>query len=77
MRLFVAVDIDDATRSGLRSARDSIASAVAAAKRPPRITWVRDDAAHVTLRFIGETPDAQVNAVRAALAGRLDTQNYR
>ena len=28
-----------------------------AEERPPRVVWVGDDAAHVTLRFIGSVPD--------------------
>ena len=71
MRLFVAIDIDEQTRAQLAQARESIARIVSSGPQPPRITWVREEAAHVTLRFIGETPDAQVSAIQDALAPRF------
>lgn len=68
MRLFVAVDLDDQTRAQLAAARDAIRDAIEQAPVPPRVTWVKDEAAHVTVRFIGEVADAAAPAVQAAVA---------
>jgi 2'-5' RNA ligase len=68
MRLFVAVDIGDALRGQLAPARAAIETVIARARVPPRVVWTRDEQAHVTLRFIGETDDEQAAAIRAALS---------
>jgi 2'-5' RNA ligase len=67
VRLFVAADIDDQTRAQLPPVRNAIESAVAQAVVAPRVTWVRPELAHVTLRFIGEVPDAVGENAAAAL----------
>lgn len=71
MRVFVAIDIDEATRAQMAPARDAIARVIGAAAAPPRVAWVAENAAHVTLRFIGETPDHEVAAIQHALAPRF------
>jgi 2'-5' RNA ligase len=68
MRLFIAIDIDDRTRAQFTAARDAIERVVRTARVPPRITWVKPEAAHVTLRFIGETADDDVPAIQQALS---------
>jgi 2'-5' RNA ligase len=62
MRLFVAMDIPEDVRAGI--------SAIVARLRPacPKARWVRIEGLHVTLKFIGETPDAAVPGIKAALA---------
>jgi 2'-5' RNA ligase len=50
------------------AARTTIATVVGRARVPPRVTWVKDVALHVTLRFIGETPESQVPAIQRALS---------
>lgn len=67
MRLFVAIDISEETRTQLRHVREALESQLAGARKPPRVTWVRDEAAHVTLRFIGEVADDVAERVREAL----------
>jgi 2'-5' RNA ligase len=71
VRLFVAADISDETREAMRCTRAAIETAAASARIPPRITWVRDEAAHVTLRFIGEVADDVAQAVAAVLSDPL------
>ncbi len=68
MRLFVAADIDDHTRAQLPLVRERIESAFAKAAVPPRVTWVKAELAHVTLRFIGEVSDDTGQSVVAVLA---------
>jgi 2'-5' RNA ligase len=62
MRLFVAMDIPEGVRAAI--------SAIVAKLRPtcPDVRWVRIEGLHVTLKFIGETPDARVPEIRSALA---------
>jgi RNA 2',3'-cyclic 3'-phosphodiesterase len=76
VRLFVAIDIGESTRAQLRVVRDALTRQLTAAPRAPRVTWVADDAAHVTLRFIGEVPDATADRVRAALLPSLAHAPY-
>ena len=68
MRLFVAVDIDDGTRAQLEAARSAIQAVVNEAPRPARVTWVKSGIAHVTMRFIGETPEHVLRIIQEALA---------
>ena len=66
MRLFVAVDVSDDTRRAFRRAREELQTHLVF-KTPPRLVWVGDDAAHMTLRFIGSVPDAQAALIEEAL----------
>lgn len=75
MRLFVAVDIDSETRRQLSHIRESIDAVVREARVPPRITWVKDDVAHVTVRFIGDTPESGLPALQEAL-GHVDIEAF-
>jgi RNA 2',3'-cyclic 3'-phosphodiesterase len=68
MRLFVAADISDDTRREFRRVREQLEPRLAAARVPPRLVWVADEAAHVTLRFIGQAADDQVARIESALA---------
>lgn len=76
MRLFIAIDLSEETRAHLRRVRSLLEAQLAAARHAPRVTWVADDAAHVTLRFIGEVPDDTADRVRAAMATRLPGDSY-
>jgi 2'-5' RNA ligase len=62
MRLFVALDIPE-------DVRESVAALVARL-RPAcdRARWVRTEGVHVTLKFIGETPEETLEAIKAGLA---------
>lgn len=61
MRLFVAVDVGDELRTAVAASRrivDAHLSRVIG--EAPRVVWMHPAALHATLRFIGETPDAEV-----------------
>ncbi len=62
MRLFVAMDIPEDVRSAI--------GALVARLRPAcrNARWVRIEGLHVTLKFIGETPDEKTEAIKSALA---------
>ncbi|MGP0019518.1 MAG: RNA 2',3'-cyclic phosphodiesterase [Candidatus Sulfotelmatobacter sp.] len=62
MRLFIALDIDDAIRSRIARFLDGV-SAFA-----PDARWVRPESLHVTLKFLGEQPESAVEPIKLALS---------
>lgn len=62
MRLFVALDIDDAIRERLTRFVEGVCNFA------PDARWVKPESLHLTLKFIGERPDASVEKVKQALA---------
>lgn len=76
MRLFVAIDISDETRAQLRRVREALEQRLAASRTAPRVTWVAETAAHVTVRFIGEVSEETGEKIRAALADPFDQPAY-
>lgn len=76
VRLFVAVDVSEETRAELRRLRGLIESAIAEARVLPRVTWVKDDSAHVTVRFVGEVSDECGAALAAALGQGFDVPPF-
>ena len=62
MRLFVALDIPSDVRAAIARVAAKLRGVCAGAR------WVRLDGAHVTLKFIGETPSDKVDAIIAALS---------
>jgi 2'-5' RNA ligase len=61
MRLFVALHIDDHTRR-------RIVSFVASLRElAPNVRWMQEESWHVTLKFIGERPEALVGPIERAL----------
>jgi 2'-5' RNA ligase len=65
MRLFVAVDIDDAVRRRLAAVISSCA--VRPAFRRLDIAWVPADRLHITIQFIGYVSDAVAGQIRERL----------
>lgn len=63
MRLFIALDIPQDVRERISAYVERIRSLC------PDARWARVDGLHVTLKFIGEIPDARVPEVSKALAG--------
>jgi 2'-5' RNA ligase len=61
MRLFIALDIDDAIRERIARFTDGVSPFA------PDARWVIPESLHVTLKFIGEQPDDLVDQIRLAL----------
>jgi RNA 2',3'-cyclic 3'-phosphodiesterase len=61
MRLFVALDIPDAVRDALTTIIRPLRELC------PSARWVRIEGAHLTLKFIGETPPERAEEIRSAL----------
>ncbi len=68
MRLFVAIDVGEVVRAEAARVIRVITDKIEAVKAPPKITWVKPAALHVTVRFIGEVDEAAVPELRARLA---------
>jgi 2'-5' RNA ligase len=62
MRLFVALDIDQAIRERIADFMNDLRPLAPAAR------WVTPDSLHVTLKFIGEVPEAKVPGIKQRLA---------
>ena len=62
MRLFIALDIDDAIRQRITRFVEEVRHFATDAR------WVKPESLHVTLKFIGEQPDAAVENIKQELA---------
>src|SRR5262249_19033999 len=62
MRIFVALDIEESIRERISRFLDGVRAFA------PEARWVRPESLHVTLKFIGEKPDEEVDRVKQALA---------
>ncbi len=74
MRLFIALDIDDAIRQRIATFMDGVRGFA------PDVRWVRPESLHVTLKFIGEYPEQKLEALQRALRGvqsAATTINFR
>jgi RNA 2',3'-cyclic 3'-phosphodiesterase len=63
MRLFIAVDLPNEVREAL--------AGIQGALRPlsDSVRWVAPESIHITLKFLGEVPEKQVDDIDTALAG--------
>jgi len=61
MRLFVALDIPETIRQRIASFIEEVRALV------PVVRWVAPESLHVTLKFIGERPDAMVPRIEESL----------
>jgi len=68
MKLFVAVDVGDAVRREVTRVVTTLTGRLEAAKTPPKVTWVKPAALHVTIRFLGEVEEREVERLLDLLA---------
>lgn len=62
MRIFVALDIDEAIRQRIATFIEGVRGFA------PDARWVSPDALHITLKFVGETSPEKVEEMKIALA---------
>ena len=62
MRIFIAIDIDGTIRQRIARFMDGVRGFA------PEARWVRPEALHVTLKFIGEKPADVVEQIKLVLA---------
>jgi 2'-5' RNA ligase len=65
MRLFIALDIDDAIRTRITRFMEGVSGFSTDAR------WVRPESLHVTVKFIGEKQESAVEQITQALRGIL------
>lgn len=63
LRTFIAIELSEGVKDQLRSLQDHLCQQMA----PGSVRWVRPEIVHLTLKFLGDTPLAQVEEVKAAL----------
>ena len=68
MRLFVAIDVGEVVRAEAARVIKVISDKIEAVPTPPKVTWVKPAALHVTVRFIGDVDEAAVPELLARLA---------
>jgi 2'-5' RNA ligase len=62
MRIFIALDIDDAIRLRIARFMEGVRGFA------PDARWIKPESLHVTLKFIGEKPEAAVEEIRQGLS---------
>ena len=62
MRIFIALDLDDAIRERIERFMDGVREFA------PDARWVRPESLHVTLKFIGEKPAETVEEIKRVLS---------
>jgi 2'-5' RNA ligase len=67
LRLFVAVNLGPQTRRAVIDAMESLKREA----RSDKLRWVHPDAIHLTLAFLGATPEERVPEIGAALAASV------
>ena len=63
MRLFIAVDISDEARSAAAAHISELRRGYPRAKA----SWVRPENLHITVKFLGETPEDKIDAINQTL----------
>jgi 2'-5' RNA ligase len=67
MRLFVAIDIDDTIRANILRFVEGVQGLA------PDARWVQPQSLHITLKFIGETPEQAITPMKDALGSIRDS----
>ncbi|HYB94791.1 MAG TPA: RNA 2',3'-cyclic phosphodiesterase [Vicinamibacterales bacterium] len=67
-RLFVAIDIGEEVRRQVSRVISTLAASLEGATRPPKVAWVKPNALHVTIKFLGEVDRPDIERVQALLS---------
>ena len=62
MRLFIALDLDESVRQSIALFAEGVSGFA------PDARWLKPESLHVTLKFIGEQSETQVDPIKSALA---------
>ncbi|MGH9254365.1 MAG: RNA 2',3'-cyclic phosphodiesterase [Vicinamibacterales bacterium] len=76
MRLFVAVEIDPQVARKIGECSDELRRRVGQHAPRARVSWVPADRLHVTVRFIGETDEAQAAHIASSLQAALGVEPF-
>jgi 2'-5' RNA ligase len=67
-RVFVAIDVGDAVRREVTRVVSVLTGKLEAVKTPPKVVWVKPASLHVTIKFIGDVDEAEVERLQELLA---------
>ena len=70
MRIFIALDIDPGIREKIRDFMGQVRT------NAPAVRWVAEESLHVTLKFIGERPESDLNRIEGAL-GSVEAKQFQ
>jgi RNA 2',3'-cyclic 3'-phosphodiesterase len=76
MRLFVAIEIDQAIAGAVAATIDEWKSRTERLAPRAKIAWASPDRLHITVKFIGEANEQTAHAIRAALGPTLDVPRF-
>jgi 2'-5' RNA ligase len=76
MRLFVAVEMNQAIADAARDVIDDLRDRVTRLAPRARVTWSNPDRIHVTVKFIGEVDEAKAHAIRVALGPSVESPRF-
>lgn len=66
VRVFLAVELDVSVREALACLQDQLRSKL------PRIAWVRPQSIHLTVKFLGDVEEAQVQPIRQGVTDAVE-----
>jgi RNA 2',3'-cyclic 3'-phosphodiesterase len=69
LRTFVAVELPEGVRVAIAAAQAELRAALG--ERAGSVRWVNPASAHLTLKFLGDTPESALSGVEAALRACL------
>lgn len=74
IRAFLSVELSDDVRARLAGLQQDLKQRIAPdLPKPVRLSWVRPDSLHLTVKFLGDIPDSIVEPLRVAMADVLGT----
>ena len=68
IRTFIAVELDEDVKEGLLDLQNRLRDRLS----PRSVRWVQPEGIHLTLKFLGDTPEEKVDNVKTALAQAVD-----
>jgi len=75
VRVFLAVDVDDRVRTGIRALIERLREPIDRTGHS-RIGWASPDRVHVTLHFVGELTESRVGELTAAVERPLEVAAF-
>ncbi|MGH7254476.1 MAG: RNA 2',3'-cyclic phosphodiesterase [Nitrospirales bacterium] len=67
IRTFLAVQLEDSLRANLVKVQDALRAQLRKSAPDLRVQWVRPDSLHLTLKFLGDVEESQLELIRQAL----------
>jgi RNA 2',3'-cyclic 3'-phosphodiesterase len=77
VRAFVAVDVGDDVRREVTRVVSTLTAKLEAVKKPPKVVWVRPQALHVTIKFLGELDPHDVDRIQDLLAPPISMEPFQ